>query len=362
MFLVNLVKNTIDFLSAPQYLVTAALIGLVLLIHWAPIWSKKGGLVLLAIVAGGIGLSYLDPNFNKVATLPDNVPIVGMIFLVGFFFWFAMNQAYVNDGRIAEGRPPIEGEDSGQKVFSWPDLVYVELICLVVVMAIMIVWSIALKAPLEEPANPTDSPNPAKAPWYFLGLQEMLVYFDPWLAGVVLPSLIIVGLMAIPYIDTNPKGNGYFTFKQRKVEISLFLFGWLVLWSQMIVIGTFLRGPNWNFFGPFEFWDPNKVEALVNVDLSEYVWIKALGVGLPGNWFLRELPGIILIAFYFFGLPVLLRKTRWFRPYYEKMGPARYYVGITLFLFMMLLPIKMYCRWLFNLKYFVHVQEYFFNI
>ena len=85
-----------------------------------------------------------------------------MIFLVGFFFWFAMSQAYENDRRIAQGRPPIEGEDSAQKVFSWPDLVYVELICLVVVMAVMIVWSIYLKAPLEEPANPTDSPEPGE--------------------------------------------------------------------------------------------------------------------------------------------------------------------------------------------------------
>jgi hypothetical protein len=197
-FLVDYLKSAINFLSAPQYLVTAALIGLVLMIHWRRVWTKKGGLILLLVLGGGIGLSYLDPNFNKVATLPDNVPIVGMIFLVGFFFWWAMTQAYENDRRIAEGRPPIEGEDSGQKVFSWPDLVYVELICLVVVMAVMIVWSIVLKAPLEEPANPTDSPNPAKAPWYFLGLQEMLVYFDPWLAGVFMPSLIIVGLMAIP--------------------------------------------------------------------------------------------------------------------------------------------------------------------
>ena len=144
MFLVKFVKNAIDFLSAPQYLVTAALIGLILAIHWAPMWSKKGGIALFVIIAGGIGLSYLDPNFNKVATLPDNVPIVGMIFLVGFFFWFAMSQAYENDRRIAEGLPPIEGEDSAQKVFSWPDLVYVELICLVVVMAVMIVWSIYL--------------------------------------------------------------------------------------------------------------------------------------------------------------------------------------------------------------------------
>jgi Cytochrome b(C-terminal)/b6/petD len=226
----------------------------------------------------------------------------------------------------------------------------------------MVVWSIVLKAPLEEPANPALAPNPSKAPWYFLGLQEMLVYFDPWLAGVVLPGLIIVGLMAIPYIDTNPKGNGYYTFRERKVEITLFLFGWLILWSQLIVIGTFLRGPNWNFFGPYEYWDPNKVEALVNVDLSEYFWIGLLGTGRPDNWFVRELPGILLMVFYFFVLPVILRRTRWFRKYYEKMGPARYYVGMSLFLVMMLMPIKMYLRWLFNLKYFVQIQEYFFNI
>jgi hypothetical protein len=87
-----------------------------------------------------------------------------------------------------------------------------------------------------------------------------------------------------------------------------------------------------------------------------------LNTGLPANWLLRELPGILLIGFYFFVLPVLLRRTKWFRTYYEKMGPARYYVGVTLFLFMMLLPIKMYCRWIFDLKYFVHIQEYFFNV
>ena len=94
------------------------------------------------------------------------------------------------------------------------------------------------KAPLEEPANPTWAPNPAKAPWYFLGLQEMLVYFDPWMAGVVLPVLIIVGLVAIPYIDTNPKGNGYYTIMERKMAIWLFMFGWLVLWVYLIIKGV----------------------------------------------------------------------------------------------------------------------------
>jgi len=361
MFIVQFVKNAIDFLSAPQYLVTGALIGLILMIHWAPAWSKKGGLILFALVAGGIGLSYLDPNFNKVATLPDNVPIVGMIFLVGFFFWFAMSQAYENDRRIAEGRPPIEGEDASQKVFSWPDLVYVELICLVVVMAVMIVWSIVLKAPLEEPANPTDSPNPAKAPWYFLGLQEMLVYFDPWLAGVVLPSLIIVGLMAIPYIDTNPKGNGYFTFKERRWEITIFLVGFLVLWCVLIVLGTFLRGPNWNFFGPYEFWDINKLVPLNNINLSEIIWIKVFKRSLPNFWLIREIFGLTLVGFYVAVLPLVLSRTL-FRRFFEKMDMPRYMIAVSLALMMMALPIKMYLRWIFNLKYIVAIPEFAFNI
>ena len=96
----------------------------------------------------------------------------------------------------------------------------------------------------------------------------------------MLPGLIIVGLIAIPYIDKNPKGNGYYTFNERKAEITIFLFGFVMLWSSLIVLGTFLRGPNWNFFGPFEYWDIHKLEALTNVNLSEYVWVR--GAAAPG--------------------------------------------------------------------------------
>jgi cytochrome b/b6/petD-like protein len=358
----DFIRHAINVLAYPYWSFTLSMILFVLMLRSKRLWTKRGGLILL--IAGSVYflISLLDPNFRSIVAKPDNVPIVMMVFLVGFFVWLAMHKATANDDRVARGEPLFEKTEVEDRIFTWPDLVFSEFICMVVLTVVMVVWSIALKAPLEEPANPALAPNPSKAPWYFLGLQEMLVYFDPWLAGVVLPGLIILGLMAIPYIDTNPKGNGYFTFRERRVEITLFLLGFLILWSQMIVIGTFLRGPNWNFFGPYEFWDPNKVEALVNVDLSEYFWIKLLGVGLPGNWFVRELPGILLIGFYFFALPVLLRRTRWFKKYYERMGPPRYYVGVTLFLFMMLLPIKMYCRWLFNLKYFVHIQEFFFNI
>src|SRR5205807_227177 len=136
---------------------------------------------------------------------------------------------------IATGEGPIESAEA-DRVWVWPDLVYTVLISLILCSVVLIVWSIFLKAPLEQPANRAVTPNPSKAPWYFLGLQEMLVYFDPWLAGVVLPSLIIVGLIAIPYIDKNEKGNGYYTFNERKVEITLFLFGLVVLYIGVLPV------------------------------------------------------------------------------------------------------------------------------
>ncbi len=356
------IKSFINWLSQPQYSFTLVILVFFLTLRSKWLWTKKGGLTLLIGGTAFLVISLFDPNFRSIVAKPDNVPIVMMVFLVGFFVWLSMSKAKRNDDLLARGEPTFEKTEVEDKIFTWPDLVFSEFIFMVILTVALVVWSIVLKAPLEDPANPALAPNPSKAPWYFLGLQEMLVYFDPWLAGVLLPGLIIVGLMAIPYIDTSPKGNGYFTFRERKVEISIFLFGWLVLWSQMIVIGTFLRGPNWNFFGPYEFWDITKVDPLVNVDLSEYFWIKLLHSGLPVNWFLRELPGILVIAAYFFVLPFVLAKWKRMRPYYEKMGPTRFYVGIALFLVMLLLPIKMYCRWLFNLKYFIHIQEYFLNV
>ena len=324
------------------------------------LWEPKVGKWLLIFGLGGFALSMLDPNFYLIAAKPDNVPIVAMIFLLGMFTWIALRKAYYNDHAILAGGIPFEKTESDEKLFTWPDLVYTELLCMILLTIVMIVWSIGLRAPLEEAANPTSSPNPAKAPWYFLGLQEMLVYFDPWLAGVVLPTLIIVGLMAIPYIDTNPRGNGYYSFRERKWEVGIFLYGFLVLWSFLIITGTFLRGPNWNFFGPYEYWDPGKLEPLVNIDLSELVWVKLMAMPLPKLWIIREAPGLILVALYL-GLPIVLA-LKPFRRFYLKMGGPRYYVGAYLFLIMMALPIKMVLRWLFNLKYIVHIQEIFFNI
>src|SRR5262245_31675632 len=160
--------------------------------------------------------------------------------------------------------------------------------------------------------------------------------------------------MAIPFIDVNPKGSGYYTFKERKWEISVFLFGFLILWVLLIILGTFLRGPNWNFFGPYEFWDVHKVLVLNNINLSEYFWVFMLKRGLPSQWWLRESVGFLIVAVYMLVLPVVLAKTV-FKRFYQRMGPARFFVGCILFLAMFALPLKMYLRWMFNLKYIIAI-------
>src|SRR5438093_91826 len=357
----SFVKGIINAVADPRLFFLLA-VGALALLVW-----KRDKIVSSAVgygLLGGLAIFFFfgtfDFNFRQIVTKPDNVPIVGLIFLLAFFVWYSVREGVLNDRRIAAGQGPIEKAES-DRVWVWPDLVYTELICLILCSVLLIVWSIFLKAPLEQPANPANTPNPSKAPWYFLGLQEMLVYFDPWLAGVVLPSLIIVGLICIPYVDKNPKGNGYYTFAERKAEITIFLFGFAVLWSSLIVLGTFLRGPNWNFFGPFEAWDIHKLAALTNVNLSEYIWVRLFRTGLPSFWLVREIFGILLVLFYVFALPVLLARA-WFKGYYEKLGAPRYYVSVFLFLMMMALPIKMLARWLFNLKYIVAIPEFFFNI
>ncbi|MBI2192992.1 MAG: cytochrome C [Planctomycetes bacterium] len=284
-----------------------------------------------------------------------------MLLLVGFFTWLALRRGTLNDDRIAQGLKPMEEDEAHQKVMVWPDLVYIEFICLILISAGLLVWSLAMKAPLEQPATRVDTPNPSKAPWYFLGLQELLVYFDPWIAGVLLPGIVIGGLIAIPYIDNNPKGQGYYTLRERRFAISMFLYGFLILWVVLINVGTFLRGPNWNIFPLGDVWDVHKIEVLNNVNLSEYFWVLGMGQPLPAHWFVRELPGFILVGGYLVLGPAILAKTL-FKKMYQELGFVRYSILVMLFLLMLSVVLKMVLRWSFNLKYFVAIPEFFFNI
>ncbi len=219
-----------------------------------------------------------------------------------------------------------------EKVFAWPNLVAIEFLAAILVVIVLLVYSFYVDAPLRELANPGEPENPAKAPWYFLGLQEILVYFDPWYAGVVLPSIIIVGLMVLPYIDTNPKGNGGYCCRDRKFAVSVFLFGF-IFWFVLILIGTYMRGPFWAFFWPWETW---------NFDFPTPPPL----VNFP-NWL-----GIPALLIYFGG--GLLFPAKIFRNFYKSLGFIKYNITMIMMLLMIGTIAKIVLRLMFDIRYVLH--------
>jgi hypothetical protein len=132
------------------------------------------------------------------------------------------------------------------KVHTWPHLLLIEFIAALAILAFTLVFSVFVNAPLLELANPNQTPNPSKAPWYFLGLQEMLTMFHPMIAGVTVPTMGMIGLMMAPYIDKNPSQKP----EDRKFAISLFTM-FLMGAAVLTIIGSFFRGPGQNFVFPW---------------------------------------------------------------------------------------------------------------
>ncbi|MDP9234909.1 MAG: menaquinol-cytochrome c reductase cytochrome b subunit, partial [Actinomycetota bacterium] len=133
------------------------------------------------------------------------------------------------------------------RVNVWPHLMAAELISLMVVLLFLTIFSATVDAPLRELANFNQTPNPSKAPWYFLGLQELLRYFHPQVAGVTIPTVIIIGLMAAPFVDRNPSTRP----DDRKLAIVLFSF-FVLSFSILVILGMFFRGPGFNFVFPWK--------------------------------------------------------------------------------------------------------------
>ena len=147
----------------------------------------------------------------------------------------------VKSGSIQETRA-----EAVDKVHTWPHLLVVEFAALLIVTAGLTIFSALVRAPLLQLADFNKTPNPSKAPWYFLGLQELLTMFHPMIAGVTIPG-IALGLLAVaPYVDKNPSNVP----KDRKFAISIFTL-FLMMWAVLVIIGSFFRGPGFNFVFPW---------------------------------------------------------------------------------------------------------------
>ena len=133
------------------------------------------------------------------------------------------------------------------KVHVWPHLLIVEFVAALAVTGFLLIFSIFVNAPLLELANFNETTNPSKAPWYFLGLQELLTMFHPMVAGVTIPGMGIFLLILAPYIDRNPHAAP----EKRKFAIALMTVH-LLFWATLVIIGSFFRGPGFNFVFPWE--------------------------------------------------------------------------------------------------------------
>ena len=159
------------------------------------------------------------------------------------------NKSYGLMMLMCKQAPGVDVGGPEETVFAWPHLLMRALVLFLAVLIVLIGISLLFDAPLEEMANPDRPTNPAKAPWYFLGLQEMVSYSASW-GGVYIPTLIIVGLMLVPYIDRSPQGQGvWFALNRLWPNIYFMVFALAML--ALIIIGYYFRGPNWAFVTPW---------------------------------------------------------------------------------------------------------------
>jgi quinol-cytochrome oxidoreductase complex cytochrome b subunit len=209
--------------------VLPAILTLLIAVHFWRI-RKDGGLSRPEEPAQG-GVTSAPPVTVKVSALPAaNLKTYGL-------------QGFV--------RTPFQkvGNVPDNSVFSWPNLLMAELFVFILTLAVVLTLSLMFDAPLEEPVNVMHPPNPAKAPWYFLGLQEMVSYSAFW-GGVGIPSIFVLLLLLAPYLDRGKAGVGKWFAKERLLANTIFL-TFVILNVVLVIIGTFFRGPNWSFVSPW---------------------------------------------------------------------------------------------------------------
>ena len=335
--------SVVDYLAAPPRLFALALVTFLACRGSKVPWSRAAGWVLLVLVAGVLGAGLADATFRRLILHPERLPVVILLLSSVAVLWTEMRRLH------ASGGP--EDRLTGAPVTTSDAVVATAVGCGLVILVLL------LPAPLGAEADSAARPDLVKAPWFFAGLQELGAYFDPWVPNLALPLLLIAGLFGLPYLEAGDAGGG-----RRR---SLFLLGWLLLWLWPMVVGALLRGPHWLAFGPFEAWDSARPVPPAPRPLSEMFWIVWLRGAEPSSWWLRELPGILLLGGYFVLLPLALRRWRVtrgaFASYRKTMGVWRFRAALAWVLAVMIVPIKMYGQWLLEVGAWIHLPEISFR-
>jgi quinol-cytochrome oxidoreductase complex cytochrome b subunit len=146
-------------------------------------------------------------------------------------------------------RPPdvLPDRATDDQVFTWPHLLVRHQVAALITCVVVVGLAVAFDAPLQDLANPNLTPPVAKAPWYFVGLQELLAHFDPVIAGVLVPGAVIAALVVLPYVDRNPARRP----RGRRFAMSAFAL-LLAASVALTIVGALFRGPGWRFVRPWE--------------------------------------------------------------------------------------------------------------
>ncbi len=342
-------KTLIDHLASPPWLFGFAL-GLFFLSRDArrP-WTRAGGVVLSILIAGLLGLCASDPTCRRLLLHPDRLPVVLLLLATLAVVWFEMHRSQAFDG--TEPTPQREALFG----FSTADILAATAIGVILIGCALLYKAPFYEPPLSALADPTSKPIPIKAPWFLVGLQELRLDFEPWMAYRVLPIFFVFGLVCLPWfhLPEDPEG------RQTR---GLFLCGWLILWLGPMVVGALLRSPHGGAFGPFEPWDATRPADLEPQPLSQLVWIRWLGVFEPSRWWLRELPGFLLLITTFFLLPRWLARWRFTEPVVQRtreaMGFWRFHVTSLCLLVLLIIPLKALGRWVAGLGHWLHLPEF----
>jgi quinol-cytochrome oxidoreductase complex cytochrome b subunit len=215
------------------------------IVSYAPVLGPKLRFLLLGGDAVGSDALLRFYTLHVIA-----IPAVAAL-IINYHIW-----RVIKDGGLA--RPQASEEKANQPQSSaavtttFPRVVYIELLVFVGLMAALLAASLVFNAPLEEEANPLRPNNPSKAPWYFLGLQELVGYSAFW-GGIMAPTVVIVYLLVLPYMDRKPTGVGVWFARER---MAMMVLGTLILVAVVVTtaIGIYFRGPNWSFYWPWQNW------------------------------------------------------------------------------------------------------------
>lgn len=311
-------------------------------------WTRAGGAFLGLLCSGLFALALRNSELRETALDHERFPVLVMVAGSCCAVWLALHQF-----RRRQSRPAMVAFDDLDS--TWRGVDQAELLLSGAVIVAVAVAAFFLGAPLVPVSVPSEA-LAVTAPWFMLGLQELASYFDPWVPWLLLPLLTILGLWTLPYLDAEtglseeqdlvPDG-----FNERRDVVYFFLFIWFLL--ALLPMAT--------AFHPTR---PDVVRPDLARPLSEMLW-SLVRENPPRMMWLRELPALMILGFYFVVLP--RRLPRWkrtrvlFGRYVKRLGPRRFYLAMTYMQIWMLVPIKMYCLWLLNIGYFVYLPELSFN-